>query len=221
MTLDQVMQELKALGNEKVRAMNEKNGAGQNQFGAKLGDIRAIAKKIKTDPNLAQELWKTGNLEARFLATLITKPDSLSASDLDKMVRSVDYGHLADWLVSYVVKQHPDKENLREKWMNDNHPSAARAGWSLTTERVVKNPEGLELDALLDRIENEMENAPELARWTMNFCLGEIGIHSPQHRQRAIGIGEKIGAYRDYPVSKGCVSPFVPIWVNEIVARKG
>lgn len=48
-----------------------------------------------------------------------------------------------------------------------------------------------------------------------------IGIHFPQHRQRAIAIGEALGVYRDYPVSKGYTSPFAPIWINEIVRRQG
>jgi 3-methyladenine DNA glycosylase AlkD len=65
-----------------------------------------------------------------------------------------------------------------------------------------------------------MLDAPEPTRWTMNFCLGELGINHPEFRDRAIVIGERIGAYRDYPTSKGCISPFVPIWVNAIVDRQ-
>ena len=219
MTLNAVMAELESLGDEKVRKHNLKFGASENQYGVKMGDIRKIAKTIKTDHEFAAQLWKTGNLEARFLATLILKPKQLSAEELDALVRDVDYGHLADWLNSYVVKKHPEKEELRQKWMADEHPSAARSGWSLTTSRVVKDPDGLDIGALLDRIENEMGEAPELAKWTMNFCLAEIGINFPEHRERAIAIGEKIGAYRDYPVSKGCTSPFAPIWISELVAR--
>ncbi|PLW90773.1 MAG: DNA alkylation repair protein, partial [Mucilaginibacter sp.] len=30
----------------------------------------------------------------------------------------------------------------------------------------------------------------------------------------------RLGIYRDYPVSKGCVSPFAPIWINEMVKRQ-
>lgn len=221
MTVDQVMAELKSLGNEQVFKINAKNGAGDNQFGVKLGDLRTLAKKIKTDRALADQLWTTGNLDARFLAILILKPKDVSAGELDKMVRSVDYGHLADWLTNYVVKNHSEKENLRLKWMADNHPTAGRAGWSLTTERVAKNPEGIDIGALLDRIEREMKDAPELARWTMNFCLIEIGIHHPAHRDRAIAIGEKLGAYRDYPTPKGCTSPFAPIAITELVRRQG
>jgi 3-methyladenine DNA glycosylase AlkD len=62
--------------------------------------------------------------------------------------------------------------------------------------------------------------APEV-QWTMNFCLAETGIHFPRYRQRAIAIGEKLGVYRDYPVSKGCTSPFAPIWINAMVRRQG
>ena len=42
-----------------------------------------------------------------------------------------------------------------------------------------------------------------------------------KHRKRALAIGESLGVYRDYPTSKGCTSPFVPIWVNEMVRRQG
>jgi hypothetical protein len=38
---------------------------------------------------------------------------------------------------------------------------------------------------------------------------------------RALAIGEALGIYRDYPVSKGCTSPFGPIWINEMVKRQG
>jgi len=62
--------------------------------------------------------------------------------------------------------------------------------------------------------------APEV-QWTMNFVLVEIGINFPKLRKRALAIGEKLGVYRDYGVSKGCTSPFAPIWINEMVKRQG
>ena len=40
MTLNETLKQLKALGKAKVRAQNAKSGAGDNQFGASLGDIR-------------------------------------------------------------------------------------------------------------------------------------------------------------------------------------
>jgi 3-methyladenine DNA glycosylase AlkD len=166
-------------------------------------------------------LWNTGNIDARLLAIPVIKPPALSADEMDRMVRSVSFVQVADWLNSYVVKCHPDKETLRQGWMTSDDPMAARAGWSLTAERVVKSPEGLDLPALLDRIEAEMGNAVPEVQWTMNCSLAEIGIHFPDHCDRALAIGEKLGIYRDYPVSKGCTSPFAPIWIKAMVDRQG
>jgi 3-methyladenine DNA glycosylase AlkD len=155
------------------------------------------------------------------LATLLMNPKQIALGDLDRMVRSLTFTQLADWLDAYVIKAHPQKELLREKWMKAGHPMALRAGWSLTAHRVAKDPAGLDLVGLLDRIEREMGGAPFVVQWTMNFCLAYIGIHFPEHRQRAIAIGEKLGVFRDYPTSKGCTSPFAPIWINEMVRRQG
>lgn len=221
MTVDHVLAELESLGDEKVRAQNRKQGAGDNQFGVKLGDIRKLAAKLKGDDALAVALWDTGNIDAQFLAALLFDPKKLPAETVDRLVRSITFVRVADWLNSYVVSKHADKETLRERWMADDDRWAARSGWHLTAERVAKNPEGLDLPALLDRIEFEMAGAQPEVQWTMNNTLAAIGIHVPKLRKRAIAIGEKLGIYRDYPVSKGCTSPFAPIWINEMVRRQG
>jgi 3-methyladenine DNA glycosylase AlkD len=220
-TLKETLEQLKAFGNEKVRARNRKNGAGDNQFGVQLGNIRQLAKKIKINHELAIALWETENIDARLLATLLIKPNNLSRTEMDRKVRSTNFVQVADWLNQYVVKNHPDKEALREEWMAADDPWAARAGWSLTSERIAKRPEGLDLPALLERIETEMAVAAPEVQWTINFCLAGIGINFPVYRERATAIGETLGIYRDYPVSKGCTSPFAPIWINEMVSRQG
>jgi len=160
MTLKETLTELEALGNEKMRAQNTKHGAGDNQFGVRSGDVRKLAKKIKTNHELAIALWETGNIDARFLAILLIEPKTLSADEMDRMVRSVTFVEVADWLNNHVVKKHPDKETLRQGWMVPDDPMAALA------------------------------------------------------------IGEALGIYRDYPVSKGCTSPFAPIWISEMVSRQ-
>lgn len=214
-----ILSELSSLTDEKTRARHAKKGAGDNQYGVKMSDIRKLAKKIKTNHELALELWETGNLDARMLATLLVKPESLSEVEIDKMVREATFFWLADWFNSYVVKNHPEKEVLRQKWMNDADPMAARAGWNLTAIRITRNPDGLDLPAILDRLEAEMGAAHEKTQWTMNFALVYIGIHFAEHRERSLSIGEKLGIYQEYPEKKGCTSPYAPIWINEMVRR--
>jgi 3-methyladenine DNA glycosylase AlkD len=214
------MTRLEALGSEQMRAQNAKRGVTGAQFGVKMGDIRKLAKEARADHALALELWETENLEARLLAVLLMKPKALSAEELDRLVRSNRQIPVSDWLNSYVVKAHPEKEALRQRWMEDGDPMAARAGWSLTAEKVAKSPKDLDLGALLDRIEAQMASAAPEPQWTMNNTLAAIGINHPQHRARALAIGDKLGVYRDYPTSAGCTSPFAPEWIGEMVRRQ-
>lgn len=214
---------LEPLGDEARRRHNARNGAPDNQFGVPLGDIRALAKKIKADHALALKLWGTGNVDAQLLATLILKPESLSARELDAMTRSTTCAQVADWLNAYIVARHKEKDALREKWMKDKDRWAARAGWNLTAGLVNKGEEksaGIDPAALLDRIEKELPKAKPEVQWTMNNTLGAIGIKHAALRKRAIAIGEKIGLYKDWPVSKGCTPPYVPVWVDAMVKRK-
>jgi 3-methyladenine DNA glycosylase AlkD len=225
-TLEQALKQLESLGNEATRKQNAKWAyggiqPGATQFGVKHGDIRALAKTIGPDHALALSLWDTRNVDAQLLACLLMKPKMLSVEDVDRLVRSVSFAHVADWLHTNAIKDHPDKETLRQRWMTADNCWAARAGWGITSGRVAKSPEGLDLSELLDRIEAEMGAADPVAQWTMNNTLAAIGINHPKLRKRAIAIGEKLGVYRDYPCSKGCTSPFAPIWITEMVKRQG
>jgi 3-methyladenine DNA glycosylase AlkD len=221
MTVREILAQLESLGDEARRKHNTKAGAPGNQFGVKSADLRALARKLKTNHQLALKLWDTGNVDAQFLAVLIMDVKSLSADDLDNLTRTLTFSHVADWLNAYIVAKHPEKDALREKWMKDKDRWAARAGWNLTASRVNNGDDGLDLPALLNRIEAEMPTAAPETQWTMNNTLAAIGIHHAAHRTRAIAIGEKIGLYRDWPVSKGCTPPYVPVWIGEMVKRKG
>lgn len=221
MTCHAAMHQLRTWGNEKIRAVNISHGASENHFGVNLTNVRNLAKEIKKDHPLGLQLWDTGNDEARLLATLVMNGRELSAEDLDRMVREITYAKVLDWLVENVLKTHRLRDELRRKWMNDENEWAGRAGWSLTTIKVSKeDAEGLDLAALLDQIEAQMKDAPPLKQWSMNHCLAEIGGRFVAFRERAIDIGYRLEVLKDYPVSKGCTSPFAPIWIDYLVKNR-
>lgn len=215
-TLKDVLGELAALEDPKMREANERRG---DDHGVNLSHLRALAKRLKIQHDLALELWATGGTAARLLATLICRPKAFSAAELDTMIRDIRSPKLLDWLIVNSVKPGRHAEALRLAW-KDGDDLVGRAGWSLTTERVVKKAEGLDLDALLDQIEREMKHAPEHKQWSMNHCLAEIGIHYPALRKRAVAIGERLAVLIDYPASPGCTSPYAPDWIAEMVRRR-
>lgn len=215
--LAEVMAELAALDDPKTRAVNERHG---DDHGVNLSKLRALAKRLKTQQELACQLWATGDTAARLLATLICRPKAFGRDELDVMLRSARTPKVHDWLVNYVVKKNPYAEELRLAWSADPDPVVASAGWALTTERVAKKPEDLDLAGLLDTIEAEMKDAPDRLQWAMNQCLAQIGIEHAEYRTRAIDIGERLQVLKDYPTSPGCTSPFAPVWITEMVRRK-
>ena len=217
-TVDELLTELAALDDPKIRAVNEKHG---DDHGVNLSALRAVAKRVKTRHELAQPLWATGDTAARLLALLICRPRAFTVDELDTMVRETGTPKVHDWFVNYVVKKNPHAEKLRGRWMTDPDPVVASAGWALTAERVVKNADGLDLSGLLDTIDAQMRDAPEGLQWAMNTCLAQIGIEHPDHRARALDIGERLEVLKDYPTSPGCTSPYAPAWIGEMVRRRG
>ena len=217
MTLAEALGELAALEDPKMRAANEKRG---DDHGINLSRMRAVAKKIKTDQPLAQELWSTGETAARLLALLICRPRDFTADELDAMLRETRPPKVNDWFVNYVAKKTPLAEEMRLRWFDDSDPTVAAASWSLTSVRVAKDPDGLDLPHLLDLIERNMKDAAPRPQWSMNETLATIGIHHPSLRARALEIGERLQVLADYPTAPGCTSPFAPIWITEIVRRR-
>ncbi|WP_318207345.1 DNA alkylation repair protein [Streptomyces sp. SJL17-1] len=211
------MDELAALEDPKARAVNERHG---DDHGVNLGKLRALAKRLKTQQDLAERLWETGDTAARLLALLICRPKAFGRDELDSMLRGARTPKVHDWLVNYVVKKSPHAEELRLAWTADPDPVVASAGWALTTERVAKRPDGLDLDGLLDVVDAEMKDAPDRLQWAMNHCLAQIGIEHPEQRARALDIGERLEVLKDYPTPPGCTSPFAPVWITEMVRRK-
>ena len=216
-TVAGVMAELAALEDPRIRAVNARHG---DDHGVNLGQLRAVAKRLKTHQELARELWVTGDTAVRLLALLVCRPKAFERDELDVMLRQARVPKVHDWLVNYVVKRSAHTEELRVARFADPDPGVASAGWALTTERVGKNPEGLDLPGLLDVIEAEMKDAPDRLQWAMNHCLAQIGIEHPQHRARALEIGERLRVLEDYPTPPNCTSPFAPIWITEMVRRQ-
>lgn len=216
-TVTELMAELAELEDPKIREVNVKHG---DDHGVNLTQLRAIAKRLKIQQDLAGELWETGDSAARLLAILISRPKAFTRDALDTMLREARVPKVQDWLVNYVVKKSPHADELRVLWFDDPDQVVASAGWALTSERVVKKPAGLDLSGLLDTIEMQMKNAPERLQWAMNTCLAQIGIEHPEYRARAVDIGHRSKVLEDYPTSPGCTSPFAPIWITEMVNRK-
>lgn len=220
-SLDAVMHQLQTWGSESTRRIYQRQGAGEPLFGVTLGNLRGLARRLKTRHDLALELWATQNVDARILATMLMDPGRLAAEDLEAMLQSLTYFRLVDELVFNVVARSPHADALRERWTRAPGELSGRAGWNLLIHRVLSGQTAdLDLDAILRQIEAEILHAPLRRQETMNRCLVEIAVHQPHLTRRCLDLGERLGRFDTRPVPKGCVSSYAPEWIAAVLRRK-
>ncbi|MNX82277.1 DNA alkylation repair enzyme [compost metagenome] len=220
-SFDEVYAQLEAWGSEKVRAINARQGAGDNQFGVKMGDLRALAKAIKVDHALAMRLWETGNADARILATMIMDPAALTEAELEAMLTSLTYFNLADKLVDNVIARSPHAEALRLRWMPSSEELIGRSGWGLLVEQIVaRKTDDLDIEAILAVIEAEILDSPVRKQERMTYAQVEIALRLPEYRDACIALGERLGRFDQRPIPKGCTPFYAPDWIAAVLARK-
>ena len=212
-----VQDELKALHSEAVLRANRKRG---DNHGVNLSKLRALAKKAGRDHERAQALWATGDTAARLVAILTCDARAFTVRELDTMLRSVTGPKETDWLERTVIAASPHIEALEKQWRVDDDGRVEAVSWKLINRRILKAADAQESAVLLDEIEQRMALVEPRLQWAMNEVLATIGIHQPLLRDRAIAIGERLQVFADYPVSAGCVAPFAPIWISEMVRRQ-
>ncbi|HEU4455101.1 MAG TPA: DNA alkylation repair protein [Longimicrobium sp.] len=189
-------------------------------------EIRAIAKEVGKRPELAAHLWKQGGFSARMLSLLILDLKAVDVPRIERMIADLEgvadakeQSQLLDWLIANVIMKKAALKNAAAEWRDDPSTLRQRVFWSVQARSV--RAENRELnERLLEHIERELPAAGEKVQWNMNWCAAQIGIADERLRSRCIALGERLGLYRDYPVSKGCTSPYLPDWIGSVVGKK-
>jgi 3-methyladenine DNA glycosylase AlkD len=211
---EEVMGILKSLGTESRWRFNLKNGAGTNQFGVGMMQMKNLAKDIKMDHPLALRLWETGNTDAMILASMIMDASKIPPDRAENMVLPLSYSPLIDELAFNALINMPFAKIMMQKWIRSTSASLGRVGWNLAIDRIASvKPMPISIDTILDDIENNMKNAEKLRQEAMNRCLCEIGIRVSEYTNRCIAIGEKIGRLDELSVSEACASTYAPEWI--------
>jgi 3-methyladenine DNA glycosylase AlkD len=203
-------------------------------------EIRAIAKEQGKNADLAAHLWQSGGFNARMLSLLILDLKAVDAAYVERMIADIEaveenetlastgefpqtyratQSQLLDWLIANVIMKKAALKSETAKWRDDPSTLKQRVFWSVQARSVRAENHDLN-ERLLEHIERELPSASEKVQWNMNWCAAQIGIADERLRSRCIALGERLGLYRDYPVSRGCTSPYLPLWIGSVVEKK-
>lgn len=188
-------------------------------------EIRTIAKEVGKSSELAIHLWKNGGFGARMLSLLIVELKTVDVPYVEMLIADLEVAdgkeqsQLLDWMIANVIMKKAALKNETAKWRDDPSTLKQRVFWSVHARSIRAENHALN-EQLLEHIERELAGASEKVQWNMNWCAAQIGIADERLRSRCIALGERLGLYRDYKVSKGCTSPFLPIWIGSVVGKK-
>ncbi len=198
-----------------------------NTEAIRLGDIKKLGRELKKDHSLALELWATGSLNPRLLATLIFDKSHLDQEALEILatdLQSHDEGErnqIGDWLLANQLMKSKKTIALLMSWQQSLLPVLRRLFWYHQARLRWTGQKGPgNSKELLEALERELEAAPAEVQWAMNFCAGQIGIHEEEFRQRCVQLGEKTGLYKDKPVAKNCTPDYLPEFIRIEVAKR-
>ena len=190
----------------------------------RLTGLRAIAAAHGKDPATAQALWQMGSCKERLVALLMMDPRQLTPEQVEQLTDDIiagpaaDREQVGDWMLTNVLIKRPPLLQALSTWQTCPQLLRQRLFWYMSM-RTSKNMPAAEQDRLVSILEQEFATADPSVQWTMNLFAGQVGIQNPNVRARCIALGERTGLYKDYPTPKGCTSPYLPLWINAIVAR--
>lgn len=193
---------------------------GQINAKTNLGDLRKIAKDVKTDHGLAMELWSTGKFLPRLLAILImdhkqVSQDLVNTLDNDMHTHPFDErNQLMDWFMANQLTKNKKNVALIESWENSPSTLQRRVFWYYQGRlRWTGQTPPANTPELLTKIEANIAREEPAVQWAMNFTAGWIGVYEKKYRNRCVALGEKTGLYKGDKVSKGCTPDYLPEFI--------
>ncbi|MCX6595091.1 MAG: DNA alkylation repair protein [Acidobacteria bacterium] len=221
MALADVMAELESLGTEQNRKTYSRHGGGANIFGVSFAHLGKIAKRLKKDTPLAEQLWATGNFDARNLATLIADPADISQKTVEAWAKSVNNRSHGDLVAAHVSSKAPFAQQLMEKWRAAKSDHTRQQGWDLVAILAMQQKlTDEQMTAALAEIERDIDTAPNWTRHAMNGALISIGIASDQHHAQVLQIAARIGKVEVDHGSTDCKTPDAVAYIAKARARK-
>ncbi|SDT50683.1 DNA alkylation repair enzyme [Paenibacillaceae bacterium GAS479] len=209
MNLETVMQELEALGKERTKKIYISNGAHEPLFGVATGQMKPIAKKIKQNQALAEQLYNTGNYDAMYFAGVIAEPKAMTEEDFDRWIDSAYFYMLSDYVVAVTLAETNIAQEVADKWIASGEELKMSAGWSCYCWLLGSRPDSefseSKLSNMLQFLKNTIHDCPERAKYAMNNFIYTVAVsYLPLHTkavETALAVGP-VEVNRDKTKSK-------------------
>jgi 3-methyladenine DNA glycosylase AlkD len=219
-----ILAELKAKGSEKARVTYARHGhALERTYGASVADMKAIAKAIRGEQELAYELYESGMMEAMYLAGIVADGAKMTEARLQAWARGADgLPMIAEYTVPWVTVEHPSGRKLAMEWIGSAREFLAASGWRTYSGLVATMPDDrLNLDEIgifLDKVVAEVHTAPNQVRQPMNSFVISVALYVEPMSAQARSAARKMGAISVDVGDTACEVPLASAYIDKAEA---
>ncbi|MEJ9220024.1 DNA alkylation repair protein [Paenibacillus glucanolyticus] len=197
MNVESVMLELEGLGKERLKKMYLSNGAHEPLFGVATGAMKPMAKTIKINQPLAEQLYATGNYDAMYFAGIIADPQAMTAADFDRWMDAAYFYMLSDYVVAVTLAETNIAQEVADQWIASGEELRMSAGWScycwlLGSRQDREFPEG-KISDMLELVQKTIHDSPDRTKSAMNTFIYTVAISYLPLHDKAVKIAEAIG----------------------------
>ncbi|WP_434752863.1 DNA alkylation repair protein [Paenibacillus amylolyticus] len=209
MNINEVMQELEALGKERTKKIYLSNGAREPLFGVATGAMKPMAKLIKKNQPLAEQLYATGNYDAMYFAGVIAEPKVMTHADFDRWMDTAYFYMVSDYVVAVTLAETDIAQDVADTWIASGEELRMSGGWScycwLLGSRKDTEFEEDKLRQMLEQVEQTIHTAPERAQIAMNLFIYTVAMSYVPLHELAVETAKRVGPLevgKDKPKSK-------------------
>jgi 3-methyladenine DNA glycosylase AlkD len=226
MDYNDVMSKLRKMGtaqNRKVYARHMRLASGEdaNMFGVSYANLGKLKKEIRTNHDLALELWNSGNHDARVLATMIADPEKLDNETAEAWIKDCGNYVITD-AVCGAISASPMARRKMEKWTKSKQEWIGRAGWWLLAGVAAKHedlPDSY-FEEYLEKIESDIHTSKNRVRDAMNTALINIGLRSAALEKKVKAAAKRIGTVEVDHGETSCKTPDAIEYIDKVKAYR-
>ncbi|MFG1735021.1 DNA alkylation repair protein [Paenibacillus sp. 843] len=197
MNLESVMSELEVLGKERLKKMYLSNGAHEPLFGVATGAMKPIAKKIKINQPLAEQLYATGNYDAMYFAGIIADPKAMTAADFDRWMDAAYFYMLSDYVVAVTLAEADIAQQVADQWIASGEELRMSAGWSCYCWLLGSRPDRefpeSKISAMLELVEKTIHESPDRTKSAMNNFMYTAAVSYLPLHDKAVETANAVG----------------------------
>ena len=196
--LDLLEQHRDARGEANWKALGDRTG-GLTSFGIGLTRLRAIAKHVGRDHDLAVKLWNERNHDAKIIGLLIDDPHQLTRDQVEKQVDEAGPGMLSHVLSSCgaTLPKSPLAFEIAKGWMASKDAVRRSCGYGLIYELATDKKDTRLTDAFflacVETIGKTIATEDSRVRVAMGGALMSIGKRNKKLNAAAVKVAKAIG----------------------------